>query len=123
MKNNLEILTKSEYLPEYSSNEKALFLFSYKVKIKNLGLENVQLVSRHWDIEDSLGRMKVVDGEGVVGEKPIIKPGESFEYKSFCPLNTSLGYMKGFYTLKDEKGNLFKASIPKFGLVSPNYIN
>ena len=100
MKNNLEILTKSEYLPEYSSNEKALFLFSYKVKIKNLGLENVQLVSRHWDIEDSLGRMKVVDGEGVVGEKPIIKPGESFEYKSFCPLNTSLGYMKGFYTLK-----------------------
>ena len=121
--NDLKIITKSEFLPEYSSDAKALFLFSYKIKIENMGEKNVQLISRHWDIEDSLGRKKVVDGEGVIGKKPIIKPGECFEYKSFCPLNTNFGYMKGFYTLRDDKGSLFKASIPKFGLVSPNSIN
>ena len=123
MKNDLKIIAKSEFLPEYSSDEKALFLFSYKIKIENMGAEDVQLISRHWDIEDSLGRKRVVDGEGVVGEKPVIKPGECFEYKSFCPLNTNFGYMEGFYTLRDEKGNLFRASIPKFGLIIPNYIN
>ncbi len=121
--NNLKIITKSKFLPEYSSDTKAQFLFSYNIKIKNTGVENVQLISRHWDIEDSFGRKKVVDGEGVVGKKPIIKPGECFEYKSFCPLNTNFGYMQGFYTLRDEKGDLFKVSIPKFGLVSPDYIN
>ena len=121
--NDLKIITKSEFLPEYSSDEKALFLFSYKIIIENTGGENFQLLSRHWDIEDSLGRKKVVDGEGIVGKKPIIKPGESFEYKSFCPLNTNFGYMKGFYTVKDEKGKLFKVSIPKFGLIPPSYIN
>ena len=121
--NEVKITTQSQFVPQLSSNDKALFYFSYKIKIHNAGKKQVQLISRHWDIEDSLGRKKVVDGEGVIGKKPTIEPGEHFEYKSFCPLKTDYGIMKGFYTMKDEKGNLFKASIPQFGLVVPNTVN
>ena len=121
--NNLKVISKSEYLPEYSNDKKALFLFQYEIKIKNNGENQVQLISRHWNINDSLGRKKVVDGEGVVGEKPFINPGSNFEYESYCPLETSFGYMKGFYMMKDENGNCFKISIPNLGLISPDQIN
>ena len=123
MMNNLKIITESQYIPEISDHEKALFFFSYVIKIKNDSMQKVQLISRHWDIEDSLGRTKIVDGEGVVGKKPFINPGEYFKYKSFCPLNTSFGYMEGFYTFRNESGNIFKLDIPKFGLIAPNFIN
>ena len=121
--NNLEIKTKSTFLPEFSDHNQAVFFFSYEIKIKNNGPEKVQLISRHWNIEDSMGRTKTVDGEGVIGKKPFIEPGNIFEYTSFCPLKTNFGYMTGFYTLRDEEGKLFKVSIPKFGLIPPNYIN
>ena len=121
--NNLIIETKSTFLPEFSDTSQGVFFFSYDVKIKNNGSEKVQLISRHWDIEDSMGRTKTVDGEGVIGKKPFIAPGEFFEYTSFCPLKTNYGYMNGFYTLKDKKGKLFKVPIPKFGLIPSSYIN
>ena len=122
-KNNIKVLIKGEFIPELSNVKDSLFYFSYKVNIHNCGQSKVQLLSRHWDIKDALGRDKVVDGEGVLGEKPFIKPGSNFEYESYCPLSTSFGYMKGFYTMKDEKGNFFKIAIPNLGLVSPDQIN
>ena len=122
-KNNIKIDIKTEYVPELSNNEDSMFYFSYKVKIKNMGSEKVQLLSRHWDIKDGLGRKKSVNGEGVIGKKPIINPGEYYEYKSYCPLKTEFGSMDGFYTMKDEDGNLFKTVIPNFGLISPESIN
>ena len=121
--NKIKIEAISEYLPKHSKINEKIFYFSYNVKIFNKGHNDVQLLSRHWDIRDSLGRRRTINGEGVIGDKPIIKPGECFEYKSFCPLKTDFGLMKGFYTMKDINGKLFKASIPQFGLVSPNTIN
>ena len=121
--NDLLIETRSTFLPEFSDFDRGVFFFSYEIKIMNNGVEKVQLISRHWNIEDSMGRTKTVDGEGVVGKKPFIEPGNFFEYTSFCPLKSNFGFMTGFYTLKDKKGKLFKLSIPKFGLIPPNYIN
>ena len=100
-----------------------MFYFSYKVSIYNLGANKVQLLSRHWDIRDGLGRKKIIDGEGVIGQKPIINPGQSYEYKSYCPLKTEFGLMNGFYTMKDDDGKLFKTSIPDLGLIAPHNIN
>tara|TARA_B100001996_G_C18510182_1_gene535025 strand:- start:335 stop:709 length:375 start_codon:yes stop_codon:yes gene_type:complete len=122
-KNNIKIDIKTEYVPELSNNEDSMFYFSYKVKIKNMSSKKVQLLSRHWDIKDGLGRKKSINGEGVIGKKPIINPGEYYEYKSYCPLKTEFGSMDGFYTMKDENGNLFKTVIPNFGLISPESIN
>tara|TARA_Y100000590_G_C15347800_1_gene873918 strand:+ start:172 stop:555 length:384 start_codon:yes stop_codon:yes gene_type:complete len=121
--NNIKINIKGKYIPELSNNEDSLFYFLYKVQIHNLGSNKVQLLSRHWDIRDGLGRKKIVDGEGVIGKKPYINPGEFYEYKSYCPLKTEFGSMDGFYTMKDENGNLFKTLIPNLGLVSPDSIN
>ena len=121
--NNIKIDIKTEYVPELSNNEDSMFYFSYKVKIENMGSKKVQLLSRHWDIKDGLGRKKSINGEGVIGKKPIINPGEYYEYKSYCPLKTEFGSMDGFYTMKDENGNLFKTIIPNFGLISPESIN
>ena len=123
IKNNIKINVASEFVPELSNNEDSLFYFSYKVSISNLGVNKVQLLSRHWNIKDALGREKVIDGEGVIGKKPIIDPGQSYEYKSYCPLKTEYGSMDGFYTMKDEKGKLFKSIIPDLGLISPDIIN
>ena len=123
IENNIKIDIKSQFVPELSNNEDSLFYFSYKVSISNLGLNKVQLLSRHWNIKDALGRKKIINGEGVIGKKPIIDPGKSYEYKSYCPLKTEYGAMNGFYTMKDEEGNLFKSIIPDFGLIAPDNIN
>jgi len=123
IENNIKIDIKSQFVPELSNNEDSLFYFSYKVSISNLGLNKVQLLSRHWNIKDALGRKKIINGEGVIGQKPIIDPGKSYEYKSYCPLKTEYGSMNGFYTMKDEEGNLFKSIIPDFGLIAPDNIN
>ena len=103
----IDINVCCEFVTEKSEEEKSLFLFKYDVSIYNNTVNNIQLLSRHWDIRDSLGRRRTINGEGVIGDKPIIKPGECFEYKSFCPLKTDFGLMKGFYTMKDINGKLF----------------
>ena len=121
--NDIKILIESKFVPELSNKKDSLFYFSYKVNIHNNSSKKVQLLSRHWDIKDALGRDKVVDGEGVIGQKPIINPGSNFEYQSYCPLKTSFGFMEGFYTMKDEGGEYFKTPIPKLGLVSSDLIN
>jgi ApaG protein len=122
-RNNIKIDIRGEYVPELSNNEDSLFYFSYKVSIHNLGPNKVQLLSRHWNIQDGLGRKKTIKGEGVIGKKPIIDPGESYKYKSFCPLKTEFGSMNGFYTMKDEDGHLFQTSVPDLGLICPTNVN
>ena len=125
MKKNsdINIKVKSSFLENKSNEEQSMYLFSYSVKIQNDSRKQVQLLTRHWDIEDANGNIQEVDGEGVIGKQPILKPGESFTYSSYCPLKTYFGTMKGFYTFSTNDGEVIKTVIPEFGLIIPNEIN
>ena len=116
----IKITVKPEFLEEHSAPEEKRFIWAYHVKIENVGSETVQLLSRSWKITDSLGRMQEVTGAGVVGEKPIITPGNSFEYTSGTPLKTPSGFMMGFYKMEKKNGYSFNVSIPTFSLDSPH---
>ena len=107
------------YLEEQSDPDEERFVWAYWVNIENRGDETVQLVNRHWRITDKNGRLQEVRGPGVVGEQPILKPGESFEYTSGCPLPTPSGIMVGSYEMSTEAGDRFNAEIPAFSLDSP----
>ena len=119
----IDINVNSKYVPERSIIEDPLFYFMYNVNIKNNSREVVKLLTRHWDIFDALGNLNEVDGKGVIGEMPVINPGDNFSYSSFCPLKTEFGRMKGFYTFKNKKGEIFKSYIPEFALIIPNQVN
>lgn len=119
----IKIMVKPHYL-EKESLSRPFFVHGYKVKITNLNSFAVQLLQRHWEIYDSIEGTRVVKGPGVVGQTPILKPEETFEYSSFCPLKSSIGQMKGFYKLKNlESQELFNAAIPKFHLNLPGILN
>lgn len=113
------------YIDEKSNPEKNLYYWAYRVTIKNKSNNTVQLLWRHWRISDSLGRIEEVEGEGVVGEKPVLEPGKQFEYTSGCPLATTSGIMVGTYTMSivndDSKQNeKFDINIPAFSLDIPD---
>ena len=108
------------FLDEHSSPDEAKYVWAYEVKIENLGQETVQLINRHWSITNSLGQTQTVRGPGVVGEQPVLKPGEYFEYTSGTPLNTPSGLMSGIYQMESTSGELFEVSIPNFSLDSPH---
>ena len=108
------------FLDEHSSPEDAKYIWAYEVRIENLGDETVQLINRHWSITNSLGQTETVRGPGVVGEQPILKPGEYFEYTSGAPLSTPSGLMVGTYQMEDNDGKVFDVSIPAFSLDSPH---
>lgn len=116
----IKITVKPEFLEEHSDPEEKRFVWAYHIKIENVGSETVQLLSRSWKITDSLGRVQEVRGAGVVGEKPIIPPGNSFEYTSGTPLKTPSGFMMGFYKMEKKNGYSFNVSIPTFSLDSPH---
>jgi ApaG protein len=107
------------FLPEQSDADRRRFFWAYAVRIENTGQEQVQLLSRHWVITDALNRVEVVNGPGVVGEQPILAPGESFEYTSGCPLSTPSGAMHGAYQMVTAAGEAFDAQIPAFSLHLP----
>ncbi len=108
------------YLESESSPEENHYLWAYHVKIENLGDEVIQLKSRHWRITDAFGRVQEVRGGGVVGEQPIIEPGESYEYTSGTPLTTPSGIMVGSYEMAiQDSGKSFNVKIPAFSLDSP----
>src|SRR5207244_2414397 len=96
----IRIAVESFYVEERSEPRERYFFFAYRVKITNEGSETAQLLSREWIITDSDGNVERVEGPGVVGEKPVLTPGETFEYTSFCPLRTSMGSMEGGYTMQ-----------------------
>lgn len=107
------------YDHEQSQSEAGHHLFIYKIKITNNGSSAAQLISRHWIITDAYGQVEEVRGAGVVGQQPKIQPGQSFEYESLCPLPTSHGTMKGFYSMVGGQGDSFEIEIPEFYLIAP----
>ncbi len=108
------------YLDEQSAPEQDHYIWAYQVEIENLGQDVVQLLTRHWQITDSLGRRQEVRGAGVVGEQPILKPGERFRYTSGTPLPTPSGIMAGSYGMETATGEHFEVEIPAFSLDSPH---
>ena len=123
MKNNIEILTRPDYLPDRSDPIKSYYFFSYQIKIVNRSVETVHLISRYWHIVDGQGRAEDIYGPGVVGKTQILKPNDLFEYTSFCPLPTPLGFMEGSYRMLDESGKEFDVPIERFQLVAPQVLN
>lgn len=119
----IRVQVRSRYLPERSAPQRGEYLFAYTVRISNQGDETAQLVSREWIITDGDGRVQRVQGPGVVGEQPLLVPGESFEYTSFCPLPTPLGSMHGSYHMQRPDGRSFEARIAPFSLAVPNSLN
>jgi ApaG protein len=95
------------------------FVFSYKINMQNQSDVEAQLLFRHWRIHDAVGEDSLVDGEGVVGEQPVLAPGESHEYRSYCVLRSPVGYMEGHYTFVRPDGQTFKVEVPRFHLNGP----
>ena len=117
----IEVTVEPNFLPERSSLEKRQFFWSYTVVITNSGAETVQLKTRHWIITDASGRMQEVRGEGVVGEQPVLAPGERFEYTTGVPLPTASGFMEGTYQMvTTETGEPFDIDVPAFSLDGPD---
>ncbi len=107
------------YLPDQSDPESARFVWAYHIRIENGSKRDVQLIARHWIITDARGRTEEVQGEGVVGDQPLIAPGGAYDYVSGCPLQTPSGTMHGSYAMAAE-GDLFEVAIPLFSLDSPH---
>jgi len=116
---NIHITVTPEFVPERSDADERQFFWAYAVEIANRGDIAVQLTARHWKITDGNGRCEEVKGPGVVGEQPVLKPGETFRYTSGCPLSTPSGIMVGTYRMVSEDGDQFEAEIPAFSLDSP----
>jgi len=118
---NIGISVETFFQAEQSKPELDFFVYSYRITIKNEGDYTVQLLSRYWEIFDVIMEKRVVEGEGVVGEQPVLSPGESYQYTSFCQLKTDAGSMKGYYTFQRELDDVtFNAKIPEF-ILWPEY--
>jgi ApaG protein len=117
----LRVRVEARYAPELS--EPGQWFFLYTIHISNESHETCQLVSRRWLIRDATGRVQEVQGPGVVGEQPVLEPGESFEYTSGCPLDTPFGSMEGTYQMVTEEGEAFDAEIARFELREPGAIH
>ena len=112
----VEVSVESFFLEEQSDVDNNVYAFAYRVRLKNLSDRTVQLISRHWIITDSSGKVSHVKGEGVVGQQPVLAPGADYEYVSGSRLDSPLGTMHGTYQMRDEGGGLFDAEIPVFTL-------
>ena len=119
----VEVSARPEYLVERSDPRRSQFLFAYTITITNLGEETVQLISREWQITDGDGRVETVAGPGVVGQQPVLAPGESYCYTSYCPLPTPVGTMHGHYAMRTATGDAFAAEIAPFTLAAPHAVN
>jgi ApaG protein len=116
----ITVSVEPTYLETRSSPDSSQHFWAYRVIIENQGREAVQLLSRHWTITNARGELTEVKGPGVVGEQPVLKPGESFEYTSGAPLDTPSGMMGGAYQMESESGECFDSEIPTFSLDRPN---
>ena len=117
---SITVTVKPFYLDDQSSPEEAHYVWAYHVRIENGSSETVQLRHRYWHITDSLGRVQEVRGAGVVGDQPVLKPGEAFEYTSGTPLPTPSGIMMGAYQMESANGERFDVAVPPFSLDSPH---
>ena len=116
----IAVSVEPAYLEAKSSPDSSQYFWAYRVIIENRGGETVHLLSRHWMITNARGELTEVKGPGVVGEQPVLKPGESYEYTSGAPLNTPSGMMGGAYQMESESGERFDIEIPTFSLDRPN---
>jgi ApaG protein len=116
----IAVSVEPTYLETRSSPDNSQYFWAYRVIIENQGWETVHLLSRHWMITNGRGELTEVKGPGVVGEQPVLKPGESYEYMSGAPLNTPSGMMGGAYRMESESGERFDIEIPTFSLHRPN---
>lgn len=107
------------FLPEQSEPDRGRWFWAYHVRIENEGSRPVQLLTRAWQITDGRGTVHHVEGEGVVGEQPVVHPGKSYDYVSGCPLATPTGVMEGYYNMVDGDGRTLRVAIPRFALVAP----
>jgi ApaG protein len=117
----IAVTVEPTYLEAQSSPGSSQYFWAYRITIENQGRVTVQLLTRHWRIMNSRGEVNEVKGAGVVGEQPILKPGESFEYTSGAPLTTPSGIMTGTYQMETEGGERFDIAIPSFSLDSPDF--
>lgn len=117
------VTVRSQYIPEKSSAAARQYAFAYTVNIANQGTLTAQLKSRHWIITDANGAVQEVRGEGVVGAQPVLRPGEEFEYTSWCVLATPVGSMRGSYQMITNEGDRFDAEIAPFALNRPQLLN
>ncbi len=119
----IKVSVETFYIEAQSDPEKDKYLFAYNVTVKNHSLCSTKLVSRYWLITDSNGKETEVEGEGVVGEQPTIRPGESYQYTSGAQLDTPVGTMQGHYVMRNEFGTEFEAKIDVFRLATPNILH
>ncbi|MBC7622276.1 MAG: Co2+/Mg2+ efflux protein ApaG [Aeromicrobium sp.] len=120
---DIKVSANAFYLPDQSDEENDQFVFAYTIKITNTGAVAAKLISRHWIITDSDGKVQEVRGVGVVGEQPELKPGESFEYTSGSSLETSVGTMRGTYQMLASDGTRFDAVVAEFTLSVPRVLH
>ena len=116
----IEVTVRPDFLDQESDPEEGRWFWAYTVVIANHSEETVQLESRYWRITNAIGEVQEVSGPGVIGEQPILSPGDSFQYTSGCPLNTPSGTMVGHYVMRGESGGRMRAMIPAFSLDMPN---
>lgn len=124
----IQVDVRSHYLPDQSTPDEARvadrrWVFAYEIRICNLSDLQVQLISRWWEIANAHGRIEHVRGPGVVGQQPVLRPGECFQYVSGCPLDTPFGSMKGSYQMVDADGEPFDVEIAEFSLLDPASVN
>lgn len=122
-KYEFSVSVRPQFVPEHSNPAEDKFLFAYTVTIRNTGDVTAQLISRHWVITDAHNKVDDVQGLGVVGEQPVLQPGESFEYTSGCPIATPVGSMRGSYQCVAEDGTRFEAPIAEFMLSMPRTLH
>jgi ApaG protein len=120
---SIRVEVMSKYSPENSRPLQDVWVFEYTVRITNQGSETVQLLSRHWIITDALDHVEEVKGPGVIGEQPVLAPGESFKYSSWCPLKTPTGMMRGTYQMTRAGGTGFDIEIAPFALKARYMVN
>ncbi|MBT3358680.1 MAG: Co2+/Mg2+ efflux protein ApaG [Rhodospirillales bacterium] len=116
------VSVQPSFMETHSAPEDGRFVWAYSIRIENKGRQTVRLMTRHWEITDARGETHEVDGDGVIGEQPVIDPGNSFEYTSGAPLATPSGFMVGSYRMETDTGESIDVAIPAFSLDSP-YLN
>jgi ApaG protein len=120
---DIDVRVETTYLPAESVPERSRYVFAYTVTIRNIGKRPARLMTRHWIITDTNGKVEEVEGDGVVGEQPYLKPGEGFQYTSGTMLETPAGIMEGKYHMVTDNGDRFAAEIKPFTLVTPQMLH
>jgi ApaG protein len=115
----IKVIVRPQFLEGQSKPDEGHFVWAYTITVENHSRETVTLMTRYWKITDAHGRLQEVRGAGVVGEQPTLKPGDTFQYTSGCPLTTASGFMVGAYQMRNAGGELFNVDIPAFSLDSP----